>query len=81
MALQLPDGQSLEEARRELVAKIGENIGVRRFEYVRPTRQLAAYFHGTRIGVSGRCRGRRYGPGEGPGHAHCRQQSPLPVAG
>ena len=51
MALQLPDGQSLEEARRELVAKIGENIGIRRFEYVRPAGRLAAYFHGTRIGV------------------------------
>ena len=51
MALQLPDGQSLEEARRELVAKIGENIGIRRFEYVRPAGKLAAYFHGTRIGV------------------------------
>ena len=51
MALQLRDGQSLEEARRELVAKIGENIGIRRFEYVRPAGKLAAYFHGTRIGV------------------------------
>ena len=51
MALQLPDGQSLEEARRELVAKIGENIGIRRFEYVRPAGRLAGYFHGTRIGV------------------------------
>ncbi len=51
MALRLPAGQSLEEARRDLVAKIGENIGVRRFEYVRPAGQLAGYFHGTRIGV------------------------------
>ena len=51
MALRLPDGQSLEEARRDLVAKIGENIGVRRFEYVRPAGKLAGYFHGTRIGV------------------------------
>lgn len=51
MALRLPEGQSLEEARRDLVAKIGENIGIRRFEYVRPAGKLAGYFHGTRIGV------------------------------
>ena len=51
MALRLPGGQTLEEARRDLVAKIGENIGVRRFEYVRPKGNLGAYFHGTRIGV------------------------------
>jgi elongation factor Ts len=51
MALPHPDGGTLEEARRDLVAKIGENIGVRRFEYVRPVGQLGSYFHGTRIGV------------------------------
>jgi elongation factor Ts len=51
MALRLPEGQTLEEARRDLVAKIGENIGVRRFEYVRPKGKLGGYFHGTRIGV------------------------------
>jgi len=51
MALRLPGGQTLEEARRDLVAKIGENIGVRRFEYVRPKGKLGGYFHGTRIGV------------------------------
>ena len=51
MTLALPSGQTLEEARRDLVAKIGENIGVRRFEYLRPKGALASYFHGTRIGV------------------------------
>jgi elongation factor Ts len=51
MALVAGDGRTLEEARRDLVAKIGENIGVRRFAYVRPAGQLASYFHGTRIGV------------------------------
>jgi elongation factor Ts len=51
MALNLPDGQTLEDARRDLVAKIGENIGVRRFESVRPAGKLSGYFHGTRIGV------------------------------
>lgn len=52
MALKHPDGGTLEEARRALVAKIGENIGVRRFEYIRPTGELGSYFHqGARIGV------------------------------
>ena len=51
MLLRLPDGQTLEEARRDLVAKIGENIGVRRFEHVHPKGRLSGYFHGTRIGV------------------------------
>ncbi len=51
MVIPAGDGQTLEEARRDLVAKIGENIGVRRLAYVRPDGQLATYFHGTRIGV------------------------------
>jgi elongation factor Ts len=51
MAIRLPEGQTLEDARRDLVAKIGENIAVRRFEYVRPKGTLGGYFHGTRIGV------------------------------
>jgi len=51
MALPHPDGGTLEEARRDLIAKIGENIGVRRFEYLQPTGALGSYFHGTRIGV------------------------------
>jgi elongation factor Ts len=51
MVLRLPEGKPLEDARRDLVAKIGENIGVRRIEYVRPAGKLASYFHGTRIGV------------------------------
>ena len=51
MALAAADGRTLEETRRDLVAKIGENIGVRRVDYVRPAGQLGTYFHGTRIGV------------------------------
>lgn len=42
---------SLEERRSELVAKIGENIGVRRFEIHEAVGQLGSYLHGTRIGV------------------------------
>lgn len=46
------DGTTIEEARLQLVAKIGENIGVRRFERVKKTGDyLGAYTHGNRIGV------------------------------
>jgi len=47
------DGQSVEEARSALVAKIGENIQVRRFELLETdTGHIAVYLHGTRIGVA-----------------------------
>ena len=45
-------GSSIEEERRGLVAKIGENISVRRFAAIESQGgQLGAYVHGTRIGV------------------------------
>jgi elongation factor Ts len=47
---QLPSGQSVDERRRELVAKIGENISVRRYALVSSADHLGAYLHGTRIG-------------------------------
>ena len=48
----LPGGQTVDERRRELVAKIGENIAVRRFErYATENGILSAYLHGGRIGV------------------------------
>jgi elongation factor Ts len=50
-ALMAAGGGRLETVRRDLVAKIGENIAVRRIEIVRPAGVLASYFHGTRIGV------------------------------
>lgn len=43
--------QSIEEARRSLVARIGENVQVRRFELVESAGVLASYLHGIRIGV------------------------------
>ena len=53
LAMPLKDGgESIEEARRGLIATIGENINVRRF--VRREAQagtLASYLHGGRIGV------------------------------
>jgi len=42
--------ETIEERRRTLVAKIGENIGVRRFALLATPQHLGAYTHGTRIG-------------------------------
>ena len=50
-AAKLASGETIEQRRRELVAKIGENIGVRRFVVVTSPDQLGAYVHGTRIGA------------------------------
>ena len=50
-ALALPSGQGIDERRRELIAKIGENISVRRFVRVESAGQLGSYLHGTRIGT------------------------------
>jgi elongation factor Ts len=44
-------GQSLEEARQALVAKIGENVAVRRFEVLDSTANVGVYVHMDRIGV------------------------------
>ena len=47
-----PDaGGTLEERRRALIAKIGENISVRRFERLQSTGPLGSYLHGSRIGA------------------------------
>jgi len=45
------DNQSVEEARQQLVAKLGENISVRRFNLLRSDGNLGNYLHGNRIGV------------------------------
>ena len=50
-AARLPSGATVDERRRELVAKIGENISVRRFVLVTSPDQLGAYVHGVRIGA------------------------------
>ena len=51
LAASLPGGGTLEEARNELVAKIGENIGVRRLEIIEASGDIASYTHGARIGA------------------------------
>jgi elongation factor Ts len=50
LATRLDSGQTVDEARRALIARIGENIGVRRCELIRSTGTLGTYLHGTRIG-------------------------------
>ena len=47
----LASGQSVEEARQALIAKVGENIQVRRFEILQSSASIASYLHGARIGV------------------------------
>ncbi|MGB1009659.1 MAG: translation elongation factor Ts [Thiolinea sp.] len=45
------DGQSVEEARAALIAKVGENIQIRRFETINSDDHIASYQHGAKIGV------------------------------
>jgi len=45
------DGTVLEERRRALIAKIGENITVRRMERISSAGVLGSYLHGMRIGA------------------------------
>ncbi len=49
----LSGGETIDERRRALVAKIGENIGVRRFALLAAATHLGAYLHGNsqRIGA------------------------------
>ena len=44
-------GPTVEDVRRGLVGKIGENLSIRRFKRYSGGAQLASYLHGTRIGV------------------------------
>lgn len=51
-AATLASGQTVDEVRRGLIAKLGENITVRRFErYVSANGGNACYLHGSKIGV------------------------------
>lgn len=44
-------GPTLEDVRKGLIGKIGENMSFRRFKRFDGANKLAAYLHGTRIGV------------------------------
>jgi elongation factor Ts len=51
-SMPLADGQTVEELRRSLIAKLGENITVRRFQkYQTAAGGTACYLHGSKIGV------------------------------
>ena len=50
MALEA-DGENLESLRKGLVAKVGENINVRRFEVLQTSAAVGSYLHMGRIGV------------------------------
>jgi elongation factor Ts len=44
-------GPTLEDVRKGLIGKIGENMSIRRFKRYEGAAKLASYLHGTRIGV------------------------------
>jgi elongation factor Ts len=50
-SMKLASGDTVEEARQQIVMKLGENTTVRRFVRFQTEGQLAAYLHGTKIGV------------------------------
>ncbi len=50
-SLTFPDERMVETARTELVAKVGENISVRRFARIEAADHLGNYTHGARIGA------------------------------
>lgn len=52
-AVSLADGKTIDEKRRELISKLGENITVRRFQQLNTDGGTAGYIHGTssKIGV------------------------------
>ena len=50
-AAKLPSGETVEEARASVIAKVGENVQVRRMARIDSDNHVAAYVHGGRIGV------------------------------
>ena len=51
LATEVAPGETLEESRKTLIAKIGENIAIRRFELIDAQGEIGHYTHGSRIGV------------------------------
>ena len=51
LAATLPSGDTVENTCKAMVAKLGENMSVRRFELVAANGLIGAYSHGSRIGV------------------------------
>jgi elongation factor Ts len=44
-------GETVEEARKAIIAKLGENMTIRRFVRYQTAGQIATYLHGSKIGV------------------------------
>jgi elongation factor Ts len=47
----LAQGETVEEARKALITKVGENIQIRRFLRMQASGRIGEYLHGNRIGV------------------------------
>ncbi|SDX03688.1 translation elongation factor Ts [Lysobacter enzymogenes] len=50
-AAKLPSGETVEETRAAVIAKVGENLQVRRMVRLESANNIAAYVHGGKIGV------------------------------
>lgn len=48
----LASGKTVEETRKDIIAKLGENITIRRFENFVTNGAIATYLHGKKIGVA-----------------------------
>ncbi len=51
LAAKLDSGEVVEEVRKGMIMKLGENINVRRFERFNTAGKLTCYLHGSKIGV------------------------------
>lgn len=49
--LKTTDGISIEETRKAVIAKLGENMTIRRFQRFATSGKVATYLHGSKIGV------------------------------
>ena len=49
--IDLTTGMNVENARTQLISKIGENISIRRFDKIKQCDNMGIYTHGARIGV------------------------------
>lgn len=48
----MSSGKTVDETRRELIAKIGENMTIRRIEMIETSGEIGKYQHGEKIGVA-----------------------------
>lgn len=51
-SVKLASGKTIEETRKDIIAKLGENITIRRFELIETDGSIATYLHGKKIGVA-----------------------------